>query len=150
MFDPSKESKHILSRFRSRGDNFTILGINFDCKLLMTDAIHDCVIACGWKLESILRCKHFFTDSDLVLFFKSHLLSFIEYRTPGIFHAAASHLQTLDRVLSRFLNQLHISSLDALMNFNLAPLDTRRAIAMLGVIHRAARRDGPNHFHRFF
>ena len=36
------------------------------------------------------------------------------------------------------------------MHFNLAPLDTRRAIAMLGVIHRAVRREGPKHFHRFF
>ena len=36
------------------------------------------------------------------------------------------------------------------MVFNLAPLGARRDIAMLGVIHRAALRKGPEQFHKFF
>ena len=36
------------------------------------------------------------------------------------------------------------------MLFNLAPLSTRRDIAMLGVVHRAVLRRGPKHFFRFF
>ena len=36
------------------------------------------------------------------------------------------------------------------MNFNLAPLSTRRDIAMLGVIHRAALREGPQQLLIFF
>ena len=36
------------------------------------------------------------------------------------------------------------------MNFNLAPLSTRRDIAMLGVIHRAALREGPQQLWKFF
>ena len=39
---------------------------------------------------------------------------------------------------------------EALFHFNLAPLETRRDIAQLGVIHRAALRKGPNHLHNFF
>ena len=87
-FDPSKESIHILSRTNPYGDAFTILGITFDCKLLMNQTIHDCVLACGWKLDSVLRCRRFFCDMDLVLFFKSHIVSFIKYRICGIFHTA--------------------------------------------------------------
>merc|ERR1712139_451089 len=37
-----------------------------------------------------------------------------------------------------------------MMAFNLAPLATRRDMAMLGVVHRAALRKGPVHFWRFF
>ena len=38
-FDPTKESKHILSRSNPHGHSFSLLGIQFDCKLLMTDAV---------------------------------------------------------------------------------------------------------------
>ena len=36
------------------------------------------------------------------------------------------------------------------MHFHLAPLRARREIALLGIIHRAALRQGPPHFHQFF
>ena len=41
-FDASKESMHVLSRSNPWGDKFQILGMNFDVKLLMCDAIHSC------------------------------------------------------------------------------------------------------------
>jgi len=149
-FDPGKESFHILSRAHPLGDSFRILGLTFDCKLLMHEAIDECATACGWKLESIMRTRRFFTNAELVLFFKSHLLSFIEYRTPGIYHAAPSCLKALDSVLPRFLRQLCISDIDALLHFGLAPLHTRRDIAMLGVIHRAGLDSGPVQLRQFF
>ena len=123
--------------------SLTILGITFDCKLLMHETIHECVTACGWKIDCILRTRRFFYDSEIVHFFKSHVLSFIEYRTPDIYHAAPSTIQPLDFVLLRFLRQLSISPLDALLHFGLAPLQTRRNIAMLGVIHRTLLGEGP-------
>ena len=36
------------------------------------------------------------------------------------------------------------------MHFNLAPLNTRRDIAQLGLIHRAVLRKGPPHLHPLF
>ena len=39
---------------------------------------------------------------------------------------------------------------EALFNFNLTPLYTRRDIAQLGIIHRGVLRQGPPHLHRFF
>ena len=43
-----------------------------------------------------------------------------------------------------------MNEIEALLEFNLAPLSTRRDIAMLGVIHRAANKAGPEHLHPFF
>ena len=59
-------------------------------------------------------------------------------------------LYPIDRILDRFLHQLNITSMDALLHFNLAPLRTRRCIAMLAVIHRAVLGLGPDHFRAFF
>ena len=49
-----------------------------------------------------------------------------------------------------FLEKLGLSEQSAFTDFNLAPLETRRDIAQLGVIHRAALRKGPKHLQTFF
>ena len=43
-----------------------------------------------------------------------------------------------------------MSEIDALMEFSLAPLGTRRDIALLGLIHRTVLGLGPAHFKEFF
>ena len=43
-----------------------------------------------------------------------------------------------------------VTELEALMVFNLAPLATRRDVAMLGLIHRTVLGKGPEHFRNFF
>ena len=116
----------------------------------MHDAVHDCVVACNWKLQSILRSKKFYCDADVLITFKAHILSFIEYRTAAISHAAPSCLEALDDILSRLLVRLGISHEEALFHFNLAPLNARRDIAQLGMIHRAVLRNGPPQLHHFF
>ena len=116
----------------------------------MHDAIQDCVVACNWKLQSILRTKRFYGDADILVTFKAHILSFIEYRTMAISHAAPSELIPLDDILTRLLVRLQISHEEALMHFHLAPLGARRDMALLGIIHRAALRKGPPQLHQFF
>ena len=54
-FDAGKESMHVLSRTQPLGGNFKILGVNFDCKLVMEDAVHEVRAACSWKLETMLN-----------------------------------------------------------------------------------------------
>ena len=96
----------------------------------------------SWKLRSLLRTGKFFTTRDVVMMFKAHILSYIEYRTPGIAHASTTTLRPIDRILARFLREIGMSENVALLYFGLAPLATRRDIAMLGVVHRAVlRRD---------
>ena len=149
-FDPAKESMHIISRRTAYGNNFTILGIEFDNKLVMRDAVHLCAIEAGWRIKSILRPRRYFKDTELVSLYKTHALSHIEYRTPGVAHASVSILSEIDRLQTRFLRDIGISELEGLMVFNLAPLATRRHIALLGVIHRCVLEKGPPHFQSFF
>ena len=56
----------------------------------------------------------------------------------------------LDFVLTRFLRKVGISEIDAIVNFKLAPLASRRDIAMLGVIHRAVLGEGPPQLRELF
>ena len=43
-----------------------------------------------------------------------------------------------------------MSKEDALIHFSLAPLGSRRDMAMLGIIHRANLGEGPSHFRKIF
>ena len=104
----------------------------------MGDAVHECVGVCHWKLQGVLRAKRFYSTAELVGLYKAHFLSYIEYRTPGIAHAAATVLAPTDAIQARFLREIGLSEEDAFLSFKLAPLHTRRDIAMFGLIHRAS------------
>ena len=82
--------------------------------------------------------------------YKSQLLSYLEYRTPAIYHACDSTLAPLDKFQDRYLKELGISAEDAIMHFNLAPFPCRCDMAMLGVLHRTALGKCPDHFRKFF
>ena len=107
-------------------------------------------IESSWRLRTLLRTRRFFSHRELLLHFKSHVLSYLEYRTPAIFHATSTVLSPLDRILHNLLHELDIPLDTALFEFNLSPLETRRDIAMLGVIHRAVLRSGPSQLFQFF
>ena len=150
QFDPEKEYFRILSRSSPDGDIFKHLGVPFDCKLLMHEAIDHCARESGWRTRGILHCRRFYTLRELFLLYKSHVLSFIEYRAPAISHAASSALSLLDCVQERFTRALGVSEEDALLQFCLAPLAARRDMAILGLIHRTALGLGPSMFEEFF
>ena len=109
-FDGSKESCHILSRTEPEGEDFRILGIIFDGKLLMHAAVRETVCEASWRVKTLLRTHRYFTKDELVVLFKSHVLSYIEYRSAGITHAASSVLAPLDNVLVKFLEEIGLSS----------------------------------------
>jgi hypothetical protein len=149
-FDPAKESKHILSLTDPIGDNFRLLGVIFDGALTMTDAVAEVVREAGWKLRTLLRTRRYYNDADLIGLYSAHLLSFLEYRTPAIYHATRDVLSRLDAVQTRFLRNAGVDDVTALIEFHLAPLAIRRDIAMLGLIHRTAIRRGSPHFLEHF
>ena len=91
----------------------------------------------------MLRSRRFCSDADLIMLYKSRVFSYIEYRTAGINFASNGVLRELDDVKKRFVRQFDMSEEAAFMHFILAPLETRRDIAILGVIHCAAMREGP-------
>ena len=127
----------MLSKTAPIGGNFEILGIDFDGELLMADEIRKLVSKCSWKAKLMLRSHRCHSDAHMMGLFKTKVLNYIEYRTAAISHAARSALRPLGAVLSDFLKQINMTELDALRNFNLAPLQVRRGIAMLGMIHRS-------------
>ena len=77
LFDAGKESKHILSARQPEGDNFKIIGVLFDCRLYMQDAVTELVGARDWKAKRILTASRFFSTGILVKVYKAHVLSFI-------------------------------------------------------------------------
>ena len=148
VFDPAKESRHILSLIDPVGQTFRMLGVLFDGSLVMDEAVDELVTEAGWKLRTLLRTQRYYTDAELILLYKAQLLSFIEYRTPAIYHATRNLLGKVDAIQTRFLRNAGVDEVTALMHFNLAPLSMRRDIAMLGVVHRAAIGEGPPQLQR--
>ena len=149
-FDPSKESKHVLHRRRPFGEAFRILGVLWDTKLTMLLQCQEVAQRAGWKLRTLLRTRRFFTTAELVRLYKSHVLPILEFPTPAVFHAASSVLNLLDRIQRRFLREVGLTEQQALLHFNLAPLNCRRDIAALGLVHRTVLGEGPPHFSKWF
>ncbi len=76
-----------------------MLGVTFYSELSMAESISELVSAAGWKLSTLLRTRRFYTDADLVVMKKAHLLSYLEYRTPAIYRATRTIiLRRLDAV----------------------------------------------------
>ena len=136
VFDPTKESFHLLRRQKPRGPSFKLLGVLFDTKLLMHEGARAIAVDAGWRLQAVLRPRRFFSTPELMRLYKSLVLSFIESGTPGYFHAAPSVLACIDRIQRRFLREIGLSDVEALLDYRLAPLDVRRDIATLGLLHR--------------
>ena len=148
MFDPVKESFHILHHQSPISESFQLLGVTFDVKLVMEDAIARVMAKAHQRIKSLLRGRRFFSKVVLISLYKSQVLSCIEWATPAIYHAPRFFLRRLDALQDSFLIELDITARDALRYHNLAPLSTRRDIAMLAVIHRCMIDQGPWQFKR--
>ena len=86
-----------------------ILGVDFDAKLLMHEACHSCACQAGWRLRTLLRTRRFHSLPEMLLLFRSHVMSFVEFRTPAIAHAASSVLAPIDNVGTRFLEAMNLT-----------------------------------------
>ena len=151
-FDSTKESTTIISRTKSEtyGEPFKMLGVVFDPGLYMDACISKLCCDAGWKIKSIRRTGRYFSKKEMIQLYKSKVLGYIECRTGAIYHATSSLLLRLDGLQRSFLQSLGLSEEEALFEFNLCPLETRRDIALLGVIHRSVLGLGPVHFKTFF
>ena len=98
-----------------------------------------------------LKLKWFYTSSQLVQLYKTHVLSVFEFPTPAVYHATDSALEYLDKVERHFLRELGLTAEQALQNYRLAPLNTRRDVALLGLVNRTLLVEGPPpHFKKWF
>ena len=149
-FEPKKESFNIISRATPFGNGFTLLGVHFDTGLTMTEAVNKLHWNASWKLRSLLRCRRYYDTTEIISMYKAKILSYLEYRTPAVYHATATLLSSIDNVQEKMLREVEVSSVDALLHYHLAPLIARRDRAMLGLIHRSVLGLGPSQFHNFF
>ena len=78
------------------------------------------------------------------------MLPHLETTTPAVYHCTGGVLEELDRVQRRFLKAAGLTEEEALQEHNLAPLQTRRDVAMLGVIHRTVLKRGAPQFQNWF
>ena len=136
LFDPAKESFHVLHRQFSSNSEFKILGVLFDSQLKMHSAVRTLVVQAGWRLKALLRAKRFFSTNQLVMLYKAQILSYIESGSVAFIHAPMTTMAPVDRLQRRFLREIGLSERDAMLNHRLAPLPVRRRIAALGVLHR--------------
>ena len=148
-FEATKESFHILHPKCAEGDNFKLLGLTFDTKLVMNVAAHEVAVEAGWRLKALLRCKRFFDERRLVRLFKSQVLSYIEARTTGLYHAPAFFLARVDQVHARFLEEIDLEPVEVLSKYNLPPTCTRRDIFMMGLLHRVVLGKAPPQYQKF-
>ena len=91
------------------------------------------------KARALLRCRRYYSISDLLLLYKAHVRSQIEWCNGAIFHAARGKLDWLDSVQTSFLRHLSLNESGAFLQHNLAPLQLRRDIGMLGVLWKVSR-----------
>ena len=129
-FESTKESMHVLCSRIPKGEPFKILGITFDTKLVMYNAVILIVAESSARIKMLMRVRPFYSISVLMTLYKCHVLSFIESGTPAYYHAVPNILKLIDGIQDDFLEVVGISKKDAILHFNLAPLCTRRDIAM--------------------
>ena len=63
--------------------------------------------------------------------FETHMWGMLEYHTSAIYRACDTHIDKIDRLQNAFLDELGLTAKEELMEFNFAPLNSRRDIAML-------------------
>ena len=149
-FDSSKEGFYVLHRLNPTGENFRMLGVLWDTTLSMRPECEEVGKRAFAKVRSLLRLRRYYTTEQLVTQYKAHVLPVLEFPTPAVYHAANSTLEHLDRVQKHFLRELDLTAQQALEEYNLAPLNTRRDLALLGLVHRTVLGEGPPHFQQWF
>ena len=78
LFDSTKEAFCILHHLFGSGGPFKLLGVMFDAKLLMHEAIDQIVRKAAPKLTALLRTKHLYSAPQLVQLYKAHVLCVLE------------------------------------------------------------------------
>ncbi|CAK0818103.1 unnamed protein product [Prorocentrum cordatum] len=119
-------------------------------QITMTDLVLQSAKDGRWKLKAILKTRKYNAGAQLVLLRKAQVLSFIEYRTAAIYHTCKTALEALDHVQDKLTEAARASKEEALLAFKLAPLSSRRDIAMFGLIHRSVLGRDPGHFKQLF
>ena len=137
-FDAGKEYFKILHPVSGEGEDFKLVGTLMDCKLTMKPCIDQLLGQIRPKIKAIVRLQFLYSTEALLGQYKAHVWSIKEYSSGAILLAAPTQLQRLDQVQGTFLKDIGITDTTASINFNFAPPSLRRAIGLLGFLHKRA------------
>ena len=137
-FEPSKEEFVVLDPHDGTGGPFRLLGPAIDNKLRMNLAIDKLFRKAKPKARALLRCRRFYDVAEMLCLYKAHVRSQIEWCNSAIYHAARSLLARLDGIQTSFIGNLCLDVRNAFLDFQLAPLELRRDIGMLGALWKIA------------
>jgi len=135
-FDAGKEHFVIVHPTRGVGEDFKLLGLVFDHKLRMDSGVDAILKTARPKCRMLMHSRPYYSNNDMIMQFKTHILGIVESNIGGIYHATQTVLAPLDRLATSFVHALNIEVDVAFLQFNLAPLALRRDIAMLGFLHK--------------
>ena len=86
------------------------------------------------KITAISRTRRYYSVPDLISQFKTHIWELIEMNIGDYIHACISLFDRLDHAQNRFLCELNLSTAEAFLEFNFAPPNLRRNVAVLGLL----------------
>ena len=104
----------------------------------MEHAIDTLIARARPKIQALLKTQSMYSVSDMLLQYKTHIWSILEYQNGTIMHAAPSLLAKLDDMQKSFVHKLILILTEplAFLDFNLAPPGMRRDIGILGFLHK--------------
>ena len=135
-FDAAKKYKVVAHPAEGEGDDFKLLGCLIDVHLRMDHAIESVLARARPKIQALLRTKRIYSIYDLVMQYKTHAWSILEYQNGTIMHAAPSALAKLDDMQRSFARQNQLTEGVAFLYYNFAPPSLRRDIGILDFIHK--------------
>ena len=118
------------------GEDFKLLGCTFDVKLNMQSNIDKLITTMRPKIKALLRTKGIYDTQSMLQQYKTHIWGYAEYHSGAVFHACNTVLSKLDHLQSHFLDEMHLTSQVAFLDYNMAPTILRRDIGILGFIHK--------------
>ena len=83
----------------------------------MDEAVAVLISEVNWNQKTLLRTKLFYTDADLIVLYKAHSLSHLEFRTLAVYHGMCELLAMLDAVHVIFLQDVGLAKAAELIEF---------------------------------
>ena len=135
-FDAGKEHLVVLHPSEFHGESFKLLGCMVDLDLRMHCEIDQLLSKIRPKSTAILRTRAYYSTTELINQYKTHVWGLVECHCGAYFHAASGLLHKVSQVQRSFLTKLGVTEQQAFLDFNFAPTSLRRDIAILGLLHK--------------
>ena len=84
-------------------NNFNILGLNFDCRLTISDAITNVVVEMWWRIKAIMQARRFHSTATMVHMYKVKVLSYAKYNSATIDNDCDTAMSLLNKLQNSFL-----------------------------------------------